>query len=102
MEGKLFTCQRFYKADGIGNHHRQAKVSLQTTLQNFLTPSRLALQAVGLELTVKNYNSGLFESRTTSSEKSKANVHYHKRVTMWMDVKVNRYKRRTVEQIMKG
>ncbi len=51
MEGKLFTCQWFYKADGIGNYHRQAKVSLQTTLQNFLIPSWLATQAVGRNVT---------------------------------------------------
>ncbi len=36
MEGKFFTCQKFRKANEIRNHHRQAKVSLQTTLQNFL------------------------------------------------------------------
>ncbi len=37
-----------------------------TFITGFLTPSWLATQAVGLELTVKNYNSGLFESHTTS------------------------------------
>ena len=36
MRRKLFTCQWFCQVNQIWNHHRQAKVSPQTPLQNFL------------------------------------------------------------------